>query len=113
MPPLTAAEGLAVVRPNLRRGRRELVLSELIGPGLAAAARKTTRRSRADYVVGWFSKGGPERSAATCRRADPDSQDHRVDSGGPPVASPARGRHISRQLGPGYGRPGVTVSDGR
>ncbi len=59
-----AADGVAVVRPNLRRGRRELVLSELIGPGSAAAARETTRRSRADYMVGWFSKGSPERSAA-------------------------------------------------
>ena len=61
---VTSAGGLAVVRPNLRRGRRELVLSELIGPGSGAAARETTRRSQADYVVGWFSKGGPERSAA-------------------------------------------------
>ena len=61
---VAAAEGTAVVRPNLRGGRRELVLSELIGPGLAAAARATGRRSRADYLVGWFSKGSPERSAA-------------------------------------------------
>ncbi len=59
-----AADGIAVVRPNLRSGRRELVLSELIGPGSAAAARETARRSRADYMVGWFSKGSPERSAA-------------------------------------------------
>ncbi len=58
-----AGSGLAVVRPNLRRGRRELVLSELIGPG-SAAARAAARRSRADYMIGWFSKGSPERSAA-------------------------------------------------
>ncbi len=102
-----------MVRPNLRRGRRELVLSELIGPGSGAAARETTRRSRADYMVGWFSKGSPERSAAIAAGLIPVPRITALTL----VARPLRALSVDvtapAYLGPGYGRPGVTVSHGR
>lgn len=60
------AGGTAVLRPNVRNGRRELVISELTGSSLRATASKVATASRADYLAGWWSNG-PERSAA--RRA--------------------------------------------
>lgn len=56
--------GTAVLRPNVRNRRRELVVSDLLGTDLRAAARAATRASRADYLAGWFSPGSPERAAA-------------------------------------------------
>jgi GNAT superfamily N-acetyltransferase len=56
-----AAEGMAVLRPNRRKGRRELVVSDLFGPGAGAALRQAARRTDADYLVGWFTPGTPER----------------------------------------------------
>ena len=56
-------ENFAVLRPNLRRGRRELVISDLFGHA-APALRQMARRSRAQYLVGWFSPGTPERRVA-------------------------------------------------
>jgi GNAT superfamily N-acetyltransferase len=58
-------DGVAVLRPNVRNRRRELVISDLLGDDPRRAARAATSASRADYLAGWFSHGSPERSAAT------------------------------------------------
>ena len=59
------AEGsVAVVRPNVRNGRRELVLADVFGHRPGRAIRKCARHSRAAYLAGWFSPGSPDRGAA-------------------------------------------------
>ncbi len=55
----------AVLRLNRRSGRDELIVSELLGPDPRRAITATAKRSRAAYLVGWFSKGSPERHEAT------------------------------------------------
>jgi len=55
----------AVLRLNRRSGRDELIVSELLGPDPRRAIAATAKRSRAAYLVSWFSKGSPERSHAT------------------------------------------------
>lgn len=57
-------QGMAVVRPHLRRGRGELVVSELFGPQADSALRSAIRSSDAAYAVGWFAPGAPERTMA-------------------------------------------------
>ncbi|MGH8927178.1 MAG: GNAT family N-acetyltransferase [Acidimicrobiia bacterium] len=57
-------EGTAVVRPNLRRNRRELVVSDLFGNGAGQALRQAARATDAAYLAGWFSPGSPERRHA-------------------------------------------------
>lgn len=57
-------EGAAIVRPNVRSGRRELVISELMGDA-RGAVRKVVKTSRAGYEVAFFSPGSPERRAVT------------------------------------------------
>ncbi len=57
----------AVVRPNVRSGRRELVLSDVFGRTPGAAIGGVLGQSRAAYVAGWFSQGSPERAAAIRR----------------------------------------------
>jgi GNAT superfamily N-acetyltransferase len=59
-----SGDATAVVRPNVRRERRELVVADVFGPRPAAAIRAAARRSRAGYVAAWFSPGSPERAAA-------------------------------------------------
>ncbi len=59
-----AAGTVGYLRPNHRGARRELVVSEVIGPDPAAAIAAAHRASTADYVAAWFSSGGPERRAA-------------------------------------------------
>ena len=59
-----SGDATAVVRPNVRRERRELVVADVFGPRPAAAIRAAVRRSRAGYVAAWFSPGSPERAAA-------------------------------------------------
>jgi len=54
-------EGLAVLRPNSRTRRRELVVSDLFGSGAGQALRQAARDTNADYLVGWFRPGAPER----------------------------------------------------
>jgi GNAT superfamily N-acetyltransferase len=56
-------DGQAVLRPNLRRGRRELVISDMFGFQPRVAARAARRSSRPDYLVASFQRGTPERSA--------------------------------------------------
>jgi ribosomal protein S18 acetylase RimI-like enzyme len=62
-----AGGSTAVVRLNVRSGRRELVISDVFGPEPSSAIGRTLRNGRAAYVGGWFSKGSPERSAAARR----------------------------------------------
>lgn len=57
-------DGYAVVRPNIRRQRRELVVSDVFGRGARFAIRQAARDTDAAYLVGWFSPGSPERTAA-------------------------------------------------
>jgi GNAT superfamily N-acetyltransferase len=59
-----ARDSVAVVRPNIRNGRRELILADVFGPRPAAAIRRTARQSRSGYLAAWFSPGAPERRAA-------------------------------------------------
>lgn len=56
----------AILRPNLRNSRRELVLVDLFGdPGQGAAA--AIRSVNRAYLAGWFSAGSPERRAVVRR----------------------------------------------
>jgi hypothetical protein len=59
-----SGDATAVVRPNLRKGRRELVLADVFGPHPSTAIKSVNRHSRASYVAAWFSPGSPERTAA-------------------------------------------------
>jgi GNAT superfamily N-acetyltransferase len=52
----------AIARAHLRSGRRELVLSELGGPGRSIG--RVIGQSHPDYLVAWFSDGTPERRAS-------------------------------------------------
>jgi GNAT superfamily N-acetyltransferase len=54
----------AFVRSNLRNGRRELIVSDVIGDDPGAAYRAVGRASTADYIVTWHGRGSPERRAA-------------------------------------------------
>ena len=56
-----------IARPNVRKGRKELVISDLFGEAPGRFLSRWIGRSRADYAAGWFSTGSPERKAA--RRA--------------------------------------------
>ena len=58
-----AAGGMTLVRPNIRSGRRELVIADVYG-NAPAAIREVVRESRSNYVAAWFSQGSPERKAA-------------------------------------------------
>lgn len=57
------AKGEVVARLNHRRGRRELVVSDLFG-NARSALRSLIGEAEADYAVAWFSKGSPERSVS-------------------------------------------------
>ena len=57
-------DSVAVVRPNTRRGRDEMLLVEVFGARPGSAIRRAARRSRAGYTATWFSAHGPERAAA-------------------------------------------------
>lgn len=57
-------DSVAVVRPNIRNRRRELIVADVFGSRPAAALRRTARRSRSGYLAAWFSAGSPERRAA-------------------------------------------------
>lgn len=61
---VTTGETTAVVRVNLRGGRPELVLSDLLGVPEPGPIRWITRNHLARYVAGWFAPGSPERTAA-------------------------------------------------
>jgi GNAT superfamily N-acetyltransferase len=59
-----SAGSTAVLRVNRRNRRDELIVSELIGGASRRAITETAKRSRAGYLVGWFSHGSPERHQA-------------------------------------------------
>ena len=59
-----AGDSVAVVRPNVRKGRRELVLADVFGPRPSRAIRRAGRYSRSAYLAAWFSPHTPERRAA-------------------------------------------------
>ena len=59
-----SADSTAVVRPNIRKGRRELIVADVYGPSPRAALRQAGRKSRSGYLAAWFSPGSPERAAA-------------------------------------------------
>lgn len=61
---LQAGNGWVIQRENLRSGRTELVISEMLGPRPGPALRSARAHSRADYLVGTFLPGSPERRAA-------------------------------------------------
>jgi GNAT superfamily N-acetyltransferase len=54
-------DGIAAVRYNNRRGRRELVISDLFGRFPARELTNVRERSGVDYMVASFSRGSPER----------------------------------------------------
>lgn len=58
------AGSAAVLRENVRNGRSELVVSDLLGPTSVAALAEARRRAKAAYLVGSFRSGTPERRAA-------------------------------------------------
>ena len=60
---LTRSSGTAVVRPNLRNGRTELVVSDVLGTSPSEAVRTAVRESKADYEVAVFPPGSPGRHA--------------------------------------------------
>ena len=61
---IDAGDSTCVVRPNVRNHRREVVLSDVLGPSPRSAIRATRKACRAAYLAGWFSDGSPERRAA-------------------------------------------------
>lgn len=61
---ISAAGSTAIVRPNIRRGRTELLVSDVFGVEQAEPLRRTIRWARTAYVGTWFSENTPERNAA-------------------------------------------------
>ncbi len=57
-------DSATVVRENRRRGRAEVVVSDLLGPSPLGSLRRAARLSRAAYMVGSFPPGSPERRVA-------------------------------------------------
>lgn len=57
-------ESVAVVRSNVRNGRRELIVADVYGARPASALHRAAHRARADYAGTWFSPKSPERTAA-------------------------------------------------
>lgn len=61
---VAAGQSTAIVRPNHRDGRRELVVSDLLGPHPRRAMAAARKAARSEYLATWFSAGSPERKAA-------------------------------------------------
>jgi hypothetical protein len=57
----TSEDGVAIGRVHDRRGRRELVISDLAGAGSHTAVRLLRATAGPDYTVAWFSPGAMER----------------------------------------------------
>jgi N-acetylglutamate synthase-like GNAT family acetyltransferase len=60
----TRDPGAIIVRPNVRNGRTETVLADILGSAQASEIRRVVRASRCRFVTTWFSKGAPERRPA-------------------------------------------------
>ena len=56
--------GGLVARANVRAGRGELVVSDLIGSPSPGVVRRAAGHSRTRYLAGWFTPGSPERRTA-------------------------------------------------
>jgi GNAT superfamily N-acetyltransferase len=59
------ADGAVMLRPNVRNGRAEVVVSDLVGRASARAFRAAAAAADSHYLVSWFSGGSPERAAST------------------------------------------------
>jgi GNAT superfamily N-acetyltransferase len=57
-------DGAGVVRAGVRKGRTELVLSDLLAGAGRKAVSAAAHLNRAAYLAGFFSAGSPERAAA-------------------------------------------------
>ena len=57
-------QGMAVLRANLRRARKEVVVSDLLDGAGPSTVRMVAKQARAAYLAAWFSVGSPERRAA-------------------------------------------------
>lgn len=55
---------VAIVRPNVRAGRTELLIADVFGPDPALVIRKSVKMARSAYVGTWFSDTSPERAAS-------------------------------------------------
>jgi GNAT superfamily N-acetyltransferase len=60
-----SSQGATVIaRANLRKGRKEVVISDILGRPQRKAVARLASTARAAYLAGWFSPGSPERRAA-------------------------------------------------
>lgn len=59
-----AQDGIAFVRPSVRRGRTETLVVDTFGEGRTEALRRVVASSRSRYTATWFSRGTPERRSA-------------------------------------------------
>lgn len=57
----------AIVRPNVRSGRSEVLIADLFGPNPRGAILESIREAQSGYVAASFTRGAPERAA--CVRA--------------------------------------------
>jgi len=53
-----------LARANVRNGRKEVVISDILGRAKRSAVAHLARMARAAYVAAWFSPRSPERRAA-------------------------------------------------
>jgi GNAT superfamily N-acetyltransferase len=60
---IDGSEGSAIARLAFRGKRRELLISELYGQGMARTVWRCRLLARTSYVGAFFSKGSPERTA--------------------------------------------------
>ena len=58
---LSSGDATVVARANIRNGRKEVVISDIIGRADRRAVSAMARRARAAYMAGWFSPRSPER----------------------------------------------------
>ena len=58
-------DSAAIGRAHIRKGRRELVVSEVVGSASHHAVALLRRGCRPDYTVAWFSSQAPERRILT------------------------------------------------
>ena len=53
-----------MIRANLRHGRSETVVSDILGGAGIATLKEIAARHRGRYMAAWFAPGTPERKAA-------------------------------------------------
>jgi hypothetical protein len=61
---ISSKNATVVARANIRNGRKEVVISDIIGRADRQAVSAIAQRARAAYIAGWFSPRSPERRAA-------------------------------------------------